>query len=204
MSELKCVYRNCKQHRVCEHYGWCEGHRASLATWQCEHLLKPTISEPPTSEPPTNEPPISEPLAKAAFAGEPTNSEPPNSEPPTSEPPEVSTSLLDNNTLPYYLDKIEEYNEPQELIEQLAKSQTDYNIKIEAEMEEMRKKLAKYEENKKIVDEIHQLEEKVKSLQTPPTQQKKRVVVMPSITPRPVGQKPALTKSHTSLTTQKK
>ena len=83
-------------------------------------------------------------------------------------------------------------------------------------MEEMRKKLAKYEENKKIVDEIHQLEEKVKSLQTPPTQQyelakaafageqKKRVVVVPTITTRPVGQKPALTKSHTSLTTQKK
>ena len=168
-----CNYYHCGQPRACEHYGWCCGHRAGLATWLCEHM-KPKEEchiKQPQEQP--QEQPIEDNLE----------------EPPL---------LLRAETLPYYLDKIEEYNEPQELIEQLAKSQTEYNSKIEAEMEEMRKKLAQYEEKKKIVDEIHQLEEKVKSLQPIQPEKKalpnlpKRTISIPSTTPRPVGQRPVL------------
>ena len=66
-------------------------------------------------------------------------------------------------------------------------------------MEDMRKKLAHYEEQKKIVDEIHQLEEKVKNLQ-PKEQEKKatlpiqpkRTISIPTTTPRPVVSKTPL------------
>ena len=66
-------------------------------------------------------------------------------------------------------------------------------------MEDMRKKLAQYEEKKKIVDEIHQLEEKVKTLQAkdhtaqvekkaPQPIQPKRTISIPTTTPRPRAQ----------------
>jgi phenylalanyl-tRNA synthetase alpha subunit len=100
--------------------------------------------------------------------------------------------LLRAESLPYYLDKIEEYNEPQELIEQLAKDHNEYTKKIESEMEEMRKKLAEYEEKKKLNDEIHQLEEKVKTLQASEKKASQpvkvqRTISIPITTPRPVN-----------------
>jgi len=197
----KCHYYHCPHPKACECYGWCVGHRASLATWLCQHL-KP-VEQP--QEKPVEQPqeqcvkvePVAEPVVEPVAE---TQEEEHLVDDNLDLPP---LPLLRAESLPYYLDKIEEYNEPQELIEQLAKSQTEYNSKIEAEMEDMRKKLAQYEEKKKIVDEIHQLEEKVKTLQskdhTAQVEKKasmpiqpKRTISIPTTTPRPVGQKPVL------------
>jgi hypothetical protein len=232
----KCHYYHCPHPKACECYGWCVGHRASLATWICHHL-KPVEKpqEKPVEQPqeqcvkvePVAEP-VVEPVAETQEEEHLVDDNldlPPSAqvlqsqhvgEQYASEDAIAPLPLLRAESLPYYLDKIEEYNEPQELIEQLAKSQTEYNSKIEAEMEDMRKKLAHYEEQKKIVDEIHQLEEKVKNLQ-PKEQEKKasqlvpkslketmgnpdaqalghpiqpkRTISIPTTTPRPVGQK---------------
>jgi hypothetical protein len=196
----KCHYYHCPHPIACECYGWCEGHRAGLATWLCHHLkpveklIEKVLEEKPVEkliEKVLEEKPAEQPIEK--LEEQPVE----ELEEKTEELPPLP--LLRAESLPYYLDKIEEYNEPQELIEQLAKSQTEYNSRIEAEMEDMRKKLAQYEEQKKIVDEIHQLEEKVKTLQSKdhtaqvekkailPTQPK-RTISIPTTTPRPRAQ----------------
>jgi len=196
-----CHYYHCPHPIACECYGWCEGHRAGLATWLCHHMqpVEKPIEKPielPVEKPQPVEQLVEKPVEQPIEQAQPIEEIEETEELPP-------LPLLRAESLPYYLDKIEEYNEPQELIEQLAKSQTEYNSKIEAEMEDMRKKLAQYEEKKKIVDEIHQLEEKVKTLQSKdhtaqvekkailPTQSK-RTISIPTTTPRPVGQKPVL------------
>jgi hypothetical protein len=191
----KCSYYHCEALQACKCYGWCAGHRASLATWACNHLsavsvvlgpgtdggsidtITKTIQPIELIEPEESDDDVS-PIK--------TPIEAPQEAPQLSEfvhgqrdnmAPEP---ILNNNTLPYYLDKIEETNEPQELIEQLALQHTEYAQKIELEMQAMREKLAKYEEDKKI---LAQIESKTAQLE-----QLEKKTLKPVVVPR-VAQK---------------
>jgi hypothetical protein len=197
MSE-KCAERHCPHPRACKCYGWCAGHRAGFATWQCEHLKPPVIKvQPPELQIKTEPKPE---LAKTE----------PEQKPEPTQPEQIPSQLITILRPSYPLpDVVEDDNEPDfeesprsvsppktppppDPVEELAKMHAEHVSQITAEMEAMRAKLKQFEEQKAIIENIQLLESQCVKLQhpEPPPQQKnekpKLSRVIPTVTARPV------------------
>ena len=188
MSQV-CSYYHCDMPRACVCYGWCVGLRACLATWLCDHMHQ---KEQPLVEP------VSKPVVEPAIE--------PVIEPVSElvEPvAEIQKEPLFKSIQYLSLDTVDEYDAtppttPHEIIEQLAREHIESMSKVQAELEEMRIKLAKYEEEKKTADRIATIEKQINNLEAEkkaPSQgiigSQRRTLSVPRVPQRPQnGMKP--------------
>ena len=165
----KCAEYHCPHPRACPCYGWCAGHRAAFATWECEHLKPPPVIVKPAPKPepvkqaePEPEPEPPAPLVsilRPAYALPDVYEDDPDdqNDQPSPSPPRTPEPASETLTI--------------DPVAELARVHSEHMAQITAEMESMKKKLREYEEQKAIIENIQQLEAKCATLAVQPATQ---------------------------------